>query len=181
MVKISLKELLNRLDQHEESIPLEVLGRTLKELQPQQSDFDPFVYFGNNTYKRNLIHEGPAYQALLLCWRSGQRSPIHDHRGSACSVRVLSGIATETVFEHAENGMIYATRSTHQREGAVCATEDADIHQISNLQPAGTDLLTLHIYSPPLLKMGTYSLTDATVREFVDPVHIPLFNEGEGI
>ncbi len=35
------------------------------------------------------------------------------------------------------------------------------MHQISNLQAGAADLVTLHIYSPPLVRMGTYSLTDA--------------------
>lgn len=44
---------------------------------------------------------------------------------------------------------------------------------------AGQDLVTLHIYSPPLLVMGTYSLTDDRVGEFVPPVHE--FTHGAGI
>ena len=46
-----------------------------------------------------------------------------------------------------------------------------DIHQISNLQPGNADLVTLHLYSPPLLVMGQYSLTDPAVREFKDEVY----------
>ena len=45
-----------------------------------------------------------------LCWRNGQRSPIHNHRGSNCGVKVLRGVATETTFARAANGMIYAVR-----------------------------------------------------------------------
>ena len=32
------------------------------------------------------------------------------------------------------------------------------------------DLVTLHVYSPPLLVMGQYSLTDPMVGEFADPI-----------
>src|SRR5207249_2304648 len=122
---------------------------------------------------------GPAYQALLLCWRNGQRSPIHDHRGSNCGVRILSGVATETVFERNENGLVYATFSREMAEGSICANSDDDIHQMSNLQPGKADLVTLHIYSPPLLHMGTYSLTSPMVQEFFDPVFA--FADGDGI
>ncbi len=34
------------------------------------------------------------------------------------------------------------------------------MHQVSNLQDGDADLVTLHIYSPPLRLMGTYSLFD---------------------
>jgi cysteine dioxygenase len=41
-------------------------------------------------------------------------------------------------------------------EGYVCAAEDADIHQVVNMQAPGQDLITLHIYSTPIVKMNTY-------------------------
>src|SRR5205807_7632445 len=44
----------------------------------------------------------------VLCWRNGQRSPIHDHRGSSCGVRVLRGTMTETQFAFAPNGHVKA-------------------------------------------------------------------------
>jgi hypothetical protein len=61
----------------------------------------------------------------------------------------------------------------------VLTNQDQDIHQISNLQPDNVDLITLHIYSPPLLVMGQYSLLDPAVREFKDEVYV--FTEGAGI
>ena len=65
-----------------------------------------FRKFGDDHYVRNLVHDGPAYQALLLCWKTGQRSPIHDHHGSNCAVMIIQGTATETLFEHADNEMV---------------------------------------------------------------------------
>ncbi len=63
------------------------------------------------------------------------------------------------------NGHIKAVFSRDLTTAGVCGSEDADIHQISNLQAGDADLVTLHIYSPPLVRMGTYSLTDATRGE----------------
>ena len=51
--------------------------------------------------------------------------------------------------------------------------------ECTNLQPDNVDLVTLHIYSPPLLVMGQYSLLDRAVREFKDEVYA--FTEGAGI
>ena len=62
--------------------------------------------------------------------------------------------------------------------GAVIGSQDSDLHQVSNLQPAGADLVTLHIYSPPLLWMGTYSLTDTTRGQ--EPMFLE-FSEAAGI
>ena len=72
-------------------------------------------------------------------------------------------------------------RSATHRAGGICATEDADIHQVSNLADDGGDLVTLHVYSPPLLNMGTYSLYDTLVRPFHEPVHEEMLVDGGGI
>jgi cysteine dioxygenase len=158
------------LDRFSERIPLADLTQLLHESEVELSDVHAALGFGRHTYQRNLLHAGPAYHALVLCWRAGQRSPIHDHRGSSCGVRVIHGVATETVFAQTSEGLVYATGSRAVPVGSVCGSEDADIHQMSNLQPPGRDLVTLHVYSPPLLIMGKYSLTEALVSEFTDPV-----------
>jgi len=178
-VGLTLPDLFAELDDYKESVPLDLLTHRLTQLEISLDDVREQMQFGVTTYKRNLIHEGPAYQALVLCWRSGQRSPIHDHRGSKCGVRVLSGTATETLFNQTEDGWIYATGSRNFGESRVFGSQDSDIHQVSNLRPHGENLVTLHIYSPALLVMGTYSLTDATRGEFNDPVYA--FVDGAGI
>jgi cysteine dioxygenase len=176
---LTLEQWFAELDRYDGRIPLVVLTEGLKRLRLDADQIRPFLQFSFERYRRNLMHAGPAYHALILCWRSGQRSPIHDHRGSACGVRVISGEGTETVFEMTEEGHVFPVRTRKLAEGFICATEDSDIHQLSNLQPNKADLVTLHIYSPPLLVMGQYSLTDTVVREFNDEVHA--FAEGAGI
>lgn len=176
---MTLDELFSELDRFNERVPRRLLDDRLAQLKIDWDTVAPFVRFGPNTYRRNLMRAGPAYHALILCWRAGQRSPIHDHRGSGCGVRVLKGTATETLFERTPAGHIYATASRKQPTGFCCSSEDADIHQLSNLEPDGGDLITLHLYSPPLLVMGTYSLTSPNVGEFADRVYE--FSEGTGI
>ena len=178
-MQLTLDEWFTKLDKYQERIPLEVLIRGLRRLRLEQAEVEPFVQFSPERYRRNLMRAGPAYHGLILCWRNGQRSPIHDHRGSACAVRVIRGEATETIFQMTEEGHLFPARTRQLSEGFICATEDLDIHQLSNLQPGKASLVTLHLYSPPLLVMGQYSLTDPIVREFNDEVHS--FAEGAGI
>lgn len=166
-----LAALFNDLDRFDERIPLDELVRRVAQTDISLEDVQPFARFDPERYRRNLMHEGPAYQALVICWRGGQRSPIHDHAGSSCCVNVLQGVMTETIFERKRNGMIYAVSSREQLTGQIIGSQDADIHQVSNLQEDGGPLITLHIYSPPLLTMNVYSLTDNTVTRYDDPVH----------
>src|SRR5256885_14682955 len=138
-------EMFDELDQYQDRIPLDLLVSRITRLSVERHLLEPFIRFAPDTYRRNLMHAGPAYQALILCWKSGQRSPIHDHRGSSCAVKIISGTATETIFAQAANGMMYATGSRQLAAGDSCASQDADGHQMANLQPEGTGLVTLHI------------------------------------
>jgi cysteine dioxygenase len=175
---VSLKELLDRLDGYSSRIPLDDLAAMLRGFEPEWDALRPFQRFHPQRYLRNLLRGSDVYHALLLCWRAGQRSPIHDHRGSNCAFRVLAGTATESTFQRTEQGLIYPTGSCAWHAGDVCASRDADIHQVSNLDSGG-DLLTLHLYSPPLLVMGQYSLQTMEASEFLDPVFE--FSLGGGI
>ncbi len=161
-----LNDLFAYLDGLTERASIDTLQSLLAELEIRVDDVRDFVRFSEDRYLRNLMRDGPWYHVLILCWRSGQRSPIHNHAGSTCGFRILRGTATETVFDFTPSGLIHPVSSATLPPGTVRASQDADIHQVSNLQAAGTDLITLHIYSPPLLRMDTYSLTDRTVGEF---------------
>jgi cysteine dioxygenase len=155
----ALFEYLDRLDGRP---ALAELADELEELDLDCAGVADFIRFSDRGYMRNLMRAGPWYYALVLCWKNGQRSPIHDHTGSVCGVRVLRGTLTETLFEVTPNGHVKAIVSRDWRPGSVLVSQDGDIHQVSNLQADTADLVTLHIYSPPLTWMGTYSLTDRT-------------------
>lgn len=178
-MQLTFEQFFAKLDACTTQIPLGVLTAALKRLRLDFNAVEKFAQFSPERYRRNLMRAGPVYHALVLCWRNGQRSPIHDHRGSSCAVRVIRGEATETIFEMTAHDHVYAVRTRKLSEGYICATQDQDIHQISNLQRGNADLVTLPIYSPPLLVMGQYSLTDPVVREFKDEVYA--FTEDAGI
>jgi cysteine dioxygenase len=156
----NLEELVAYLDHLQERPALADLLIELGQLRISCDDLAGFIRFSNQGYMRNLVRAGPWYHLLVLCWKNGQRSPIHDHAGSTCGVRVLRGTMTETLFEFAPNGHIKAVASCDFDSGSVVGGQDYHLHQVSNLQAGGADLVTLHVYSPPLVKMGTYSLTD---------------------
>jgi len=174
----SLPELVRFLDRLTRRAPLEALKAELAELAVDVEDLHPHVRFSERVYRRNLVHAGTWHNLLVLCWRNGQRSPIHDHRGSTCAVRVLAGVMTETLFSQAPNGLIKADFSRDLGPGSIVGSADSDMHQVSNLQAGNADLVTLHVYSPPLMMMGTYSLTDRLRGE--EPMFLD-FAEAEGI
>ncbi len=174
-----LESLKNYLDGLTERASVKELRGHLESLDVCIDDVAEFVRFRPDGYQRNLVHEGPLYQLLVMCWLSGQRSPIHDHAESTCGVRVLSGVVTETRFASTPSNLFKPVKSVDLLTESVSVSQDHDTHQISNLQEEGNNLVTLHIYSPPLLRMATYSLTNSVVGEY-RPMVVGCI-EGDGI
>lgn len=161
-----LRSLVRYLDSLTDQAPVAALQDHLTAMDLALADVAEHANFSDHQYARNLILEGDHYHLLLLCWHSGQRSPIHNHAGSTCGLRVIQGVATETVFEMTPSKLVKASSSQDMQCGEVSVSEHGFIHQVSNLQAPGNDLVTLHVYSPPLLNMKTYSITRSGERDF---------------
>lgn len=153
-----LKPLLQYLDSLTGRADLETLSRLLRDLQIGRCDIEESCRFAGDRYQRNIIKESPWYELVALCWHSGQRTPIHDHRGSSCAFRVVHNSITEIRFEKSPSGLLISTGSHEAPPGYICASYDDDIHQVLNANPPGQDAITLHIYSPPLKQYRKYTL-----------------------
>jgi hypothetical protein len=91
--------------------------------------------------------------AWLICWMDEHDTGFHDHDVSSGAVAVVSGAVREERL--AIEG---PTRTGVYRAGASFHFSAADIHRVSH---AGSDpAVTLHVYSPPLLRMGAYVIGD---------------------
>lgn len=108
-------------------------------------------------------------------WKPGQQSPIHDHAKSTCGARVLKGVASETAFRFTASGHLLAEGTRSTPEGGVVASQDADIHLIANYE--STPLCTLHVYSPPLLRMTQYRF-DTSERADFEPSVVDVLHGG---
>ena len=163
-----LAGLIAYLDTVRGRVDLAVLSRMLTELRVTRADLQPACCFGVKGYKRNTISESPHYELLALCWRSGHCTPIHDHRGVSCAFKVVEGTGTEIRFRVTDSGLVCPTTVNAMPPGYLCAADDADIHQVANMQSPGLDLVTLHIYSPPIRRMNTYEFKTSAGAECAD-------------
>lgn len=155
---MNLGQFFRRLDELGDHIPLPTLKVLLKDLEISPTEIEDCTTFSAERYQRNRIRLCENYEALFLCFEAGQRTPIHDHAGSACGVKVIEGKGLETIFFRTVEGWIYATGSRELPSSGVVGSNDMDTHQLSNLQSGGKRLVTLHIYSPPLQEVGNYAL-----------------------
>ncbi|GAB5588017.1 hypothetical protein Unana1_02917 [Umbelopsis nana] len=64
-------------------------------------DWEQYAMFDHSrAYTRNLVDDGNGkFNLMILAWSKGQQSPIHDHAGSHCVMKILDGNLTESLFE----------------------------------------------------------------------------------
>ena len=124
-------------------------------LWSHQIEHDPT----HRTYKQLLRDEH--LDVWLLCWSHDHDTGFHDHDLSAGAVAVASGSVREErlVLGRPPESPIsrLATAGSSFYFGA------SDIHRVLH---AGTDpAVTIHAYSPPLVRMGSYTIeTDGRLR-----------------
>ncbi len=150
-----LAPLLEHLEGLDGPAELETLRRLLALSGLTRRDLAPHVRFLDEHYARNIVSKSPHYEMVCVCWRPGQATPVHDHRGSSCAFLVVEGEAVEKVYGHAVDGALGPLEGEHVRPtGYICASSEADIHEVRNDGP--DELITLHIYSPALTQLNIY-------------------------
>ena len=94
----------------------------------------------------------------VISWMSGHDTGFHDHDVSSGAVAVVEG---ELVEERLVLG-----GGTVARRHVAGASFDFDASHVHRMhQEAGTATVSIHAYSPPLWRMGTYTVDpDGTLR-----------------
>jgi predicted metal-dependent enzyme (double-stranded beta helix superfamily) len=123
--------------------------------------------FAANTYARNLVCRTPTFELLVLCWKPGHESTIHDHAGALNAIRVHRGELTSRVFvpvagRPTGTGPVELLAEERVQEGGWTGVDRGGIHHLANT--AAEDLVTVHVYAPPLTELVVYS-TDSAETE----------------
>ncbi len=155
-----LADVLNDLN----AVPsLEDLNELFARTRIDTEQIQPYLGFKEGNYSRHRVMKSEFVEMLVLCWKPGQRTPIHDHNGAHGAVLVHQGILWETTFDYdTEHGLGYKSHR-ELRTGGLTGSETPDIHQLGNPDVSGRDLITIHIYAPPLGVLKTYKLGSATI------------------
>ena len=114
-----------------------------------------------------LVHRDDDVELYLVCWMPGHDTGFHDHDHSAAAITVLEG---EVVEERL--CMTGAVERTVQPGETLTIAKEA-IHRVRH---AGTGpAVTLHVYSPPLQRVGTYEFAaDGALLRHPRPAETPL-------
>ena len=176
---MTLKGAIQELDHGAGSMRLPDLRTLITTFKPDPAEIQPYVHFTANRYSRNLVRKTDLYEVLVLCWRAGQRSPIHDHGDSICAVYTMEGKLSADNYRRTPSGHIRVDYSEDFAPGSVLSIQTSEIHQVSNLQDS-EDLVSVHFYVTPLENNRVYSVMEPT-HEANRLFYTRVFSFGDGI
>jgi mannose-6-phosphate isomerase-like protein (cupin superfamily) len=98
-----------------------------------------------------LIWDDEDVNAWLICWSEDQDTGFHDHDESAAAIAVIEGHVRE---ERLRLGAAHRTRVAGP--GSTLTVPPAAIHRV--LHTGDGPAVTIHAYSPPLVRTGAYRI-----------------------
>lgn len=145
---MSLAETLQELRHGAHRMKIRDLERLIDGLRLEPEELRAYLRFEDHHYTRNVIQRTAHFEALLLCWRGGQRSRIHDHGRSICGMAMVEGVLSAENYLRTPAGLIHRDFSEDFKPGSILTIQTTEIHRVSNLRDE--DGVSLHFYLPPL-------------------------------
>lgn len=163
----SLKSLVAALEALSSAPSLDQIYDWLENAEVAAEELQPYLGFKEGNYWRHRVCRNEFVEMLVLCWRPGQRTPIHDHNGSHGGVKILQGMLWETTFTYEPVSGLEYKSAREYAPGSVTGSDVPDIHQLGNPDVSGQDLVTVHVYAPPLGVLHTYKPGSAKIDLYV--------------
>ncbi|MDX6727927.1 MAG: hypothetical protein QOK49_2732 [Baekduia sp.] len=106
---------------------------------------------GARTYHQLALDDH--IEAWLICWSDGNDTGFHDHDLSQGAVGVADGHVREETLALGGDPVVREVGP-----GGVFSFEATDIHRVLHI--GAETAVTLHLYSPPLRRMGSYEVLE---------------------
>ncbi|MDE0585774.1 MAG: cysteine dioxygenase family protein [Planctomycetota bacterium] len=113
----------------------------LRAYQAERRDWEEWSLWSDERYTRNLVACRESFELLILCWKPGQQSPIHDHAGQNCWMSVLEGQLEEIHYSEPKSSAtagqvrLEKGRAKSLAAGGVAFIEDSIAYHLT--QPSG--------------------------------------------
>ena len=118
-------------------------------LRADRSLWEPLVRAIPDQRHYELIRHDERVMAWVISWMNDHDTGFHDHDVSSGAVAVARGRIRE---ERLRVGAPPESRVF--AEGDILDFKSSDIHRVAH--EAGEPAVTIHVYSPPLWRMGAY-------------------------
>eukprot|EP01080_Neovahlkampfia_damariscottae_P011140 gene11140-3962_t len=149
----NLVENLTNTFKENERVDPEELYKLMSNSQVSLKDLEPYAYFTETCYARNLIFENDDYSLILLAWNPLSSSAVHAHANSQCWAKVCCNEVTEIIYDDLESRKII--KSTTCKAGSILYIDDnLGVHRLANETEKPS--LTLHCYHPPIRSCDFY-------------------------
>ncbi len=109
-------------------------------------DLQPWVRLDHpetDSYGRALVHDGGFYEIMVMSWRPGDYSAIHDHGHTQWGAVQVLGPADHAVFAVDAESLTNISRN-RLTPGRILAVDHNLVHQMGN--PTEEPFLSLHVY-----------------------------------
>lgn len=115
--------------------------------------WQPLVVVDAHRRRYRLLYEDDRIDVWVLSWMSGQGTGFHDHDLSGVGLSCAQG-------EVVERQMLLPTGATSvpMTPGVSRQGPPGYIHSVAHV--AGSPAVTIHAYSPPLVRVGQYRVDD---------------------
>jgi len=133
------------------SLSTEELERFAADLAAMPERWQHLVRHTDDARVYELIWEDEDVNAWVICWTEDQDTGFHDHDESAAGIAVVSGHVRD---ERLRLGSSPVTRELGP--GSTFTVPAAAIHRV--LHAGDAPSVTIHAYSPPLIRTGAYRL-----------------------
>ncbi len=134
----------------------------LKNIDIPFDEFETHFTWNDDHYTRNSIIRSDEYELLVICWESGQESPIHDFDSKSAWIKVIRGRLKEEKYLINDEGELERVSSVSLGvKDFSYISGHVDLHGYVNLNEGRT--VSLVFYSQPLVKWNEY---DPVTNEF---------------
>lgn len=107
-------------------------------------DWFEHIKFNDSSYNKIYLFRSAQFDLILICWKKGQCTKVHDHPRQGCLMKILKGQLTENIFVKNDHEIIFQSSKSLMVNDLAFQSKDIVLHQII----ADMDSISLHIYAP---------------------------------
>ncbi|HJN32093.1 MAG: cysteine dioxygenase family protein [Candidatus Poseidoniia archaeon] len=153
---MSVKNLVEMLESLGKFTP-ESVHEAVSECDVRAEDIERWVdydYPVSDSYGRKMVHNGGFFEVMIMSWKPGDYSGIHDHGKAEFGAVKIFGVAEHAIFKLEKQKLTTISREII-KSGTTLKVTPSLIHQMGN--PGESNFFTLHVYGNVNLEGGITS------------------------
>ena len=157
-----MDKLINEMKKLSEfDFPEEEVYDLLENSTLPKKDIKDYIHYDKAKYTRHLIYRDSLFELLLMCWKPGQKAPVHGHEGEKCFMRVEEGslLFTNYTLESTQPLRLNMVDSIRGDSGFLDGP--ADLHSVENIY--SQNAITFHLYAKPYHECDVYDIKSGSI------------------